>query len=173
LKTQHLYVRQGYEPVFDAPVNISDPTKAIGTHIYTAVDYLNHGRDLRWTAVSLLRRTSEKKHHGGGSNEARSSDGGLASAALNRITLPPEVVARLSGQVWPRSSLIVSDEEISKETGKGTDFIVLISGEPQGGLRKRPRQVPTRYFYRYDANDSDGDDRYLSRRYRRVDSFNW
>ena len=29
------------------------------------------------------------------------------------------------------------------------------------------------YFYRYDANDSDGDDRYLSRRYRRVDSFNW
>jgi len=173
LKTQHLYVRQGYEPVFDAPVNISDPTKAIGTHIYTAVDYLNHGRDLRWTAVSLLRRTSEKKHHGGGSNEARPSDGGLASAALNRITLPPEVVARLSGQVWPRSSLIVSDEEISKETGKGTDFIVLISGEPQGGLRKRPRQVPTRYFYRYDANDSDGDDRYLSRRYRRVDSFNW
>ena len=99
--------------------------------------------------------------------------GGLASAALNRITLPPEVVARLSGQVWPRSSLIVSDEEISKETGKGTDFIVLISGEPQGGLRKRPRQAPTRDFYRYDADDSDGDDRYLSRRYRRVNSFNW
>lgn len=168
LKTQHLYVRQGYESVFDTPVIISDPTKAIGTHIYTAVDF--HGRDLRWTAVSLLRRTSEKKRRGAekGSDELRSTDGGLASAALSRITLPPDVVARLSGQIWPRSSLIVSDEEMSKETGNGTDFIVLISGEPQGGLKKRRRQAPARDFYRYDA-----DDRSLSRRYRRVDSLNW
>src|SRR6185437_14206929 len=121
-KTQHLYVRQGYEPVFDAPVIISDPTKAMGTHIYMAVDFSNDGKDLRWTAVSLPRRTQEKK-----------TEEGMASAALNRITLPPEVVGRLSGHVWPLSSLIVSDEEVSNETGKGTDFIVLISGEPQGG----------------------------------------
>jgi hypothetical protein len=44
--------------------------------------------------------------------------------------------------VLPGSSLIVSDEEASKETGKQTDFIVLISGEPQGGIKKRPKRDP-------------------------------
>ena len=57
LKTQRLYVRQGHEPVFDAPVTIAEPEKPIGTHIYTAVDYVNEGKDVRWTVVSLQRRT--------------------------------------------------------------------------------------------------------------------
>ena len=60
LKTQRLYVRQGYEPVFDAPIQISDPDRAIGTHLYTAVDFMHQGKDLRWTAVSLLHRTSDE-----------------------------------------------------------------------------------------------------------------
>ena len=96
----------------------------------------------------------------------------LATSALNRITLPPDVVVRLSGQVWPRSSLIVSDEEMSKETGKATDFIVLISGEPQGGLKKRRRQAPSD-FYPYDSDDYYGDYRYRPRRYRQINSFTW
>ena len=74
---------------------------------------------------------------------------GSATAALDRITLPPDVMARVSGSVWSGSSLIVSDEEMSKETGQATDFIVLISGEPQGGLKKRRRQGPTADVYRY------------------------
>jgi hypothetical protein len=58
--------------------------------------------------------------------------------------------------VSPGSSLIVSDEPMSaKETGKGTDFIVLMSGEPQGGIKSRPRRSPYDGYY--------GDDR----RYRR------
>ena len=39
----------------------------------------------------------------------------------------------------PRSSLIVTDEALSSETGKGTDFVVLLSGEPQGGIKIRRR----------------------------------
>ena len=39
----------------------------------------------------------------------------------------------------PRSSLIISDEPLSTETGKGTDFVVLLSGEPQGGIKMRHR----------------------------------
>jgi hypothetical protein len=35
-----------------------------------------------------------------------------------------------------------------KETGKNTDFVVLISGEPQGGIKKRPK--PPADFYPYD-----------------------
>jgi hypothetical protein len=53
----------------------------------------------------------------------------------------------------PGTSLIVSDEEAHKETGKATDFVVLISGEPQGGIKKRPKQMNPYYddFYSYDG----------------------
>jgi len=44
----------------------------------------------------------------------------------------------------PGSSLIVSDEGPSGETGKDTDFIVVMSGEPQGGLVIRNRQTASR-----------------------------
>jgi hypothetical protein len=44
--------------------------------------------------------------------------------------------------VLPGSSLIVSDEGLSLETGKDTDFVVLISGEPQGGIKTRRREQP-------------------------------
>src|SRR5262249_18283468 len=70
------------------------------------------------------------------------TDVGAASAALDRITIPPDAVQRISELVLPGSSLIVSDEEASKETGQQTDFIVLISREPQGGIQSRPRQAP-------------------------------
>ncbi len=180
LKTQRLYVRQGYEPVFDAPVTIAEPEKPIGTHIYTAVDYVNEGKDVRWTVVSLERRTPDdaeadlgRKHrHSDSVAAAMPSDLPSANAALDRVTLPPDVLARVSESVWPGSSLIVSDEEMSKETGNATDFIVLISGEPQGGLKKRPHQGPSAGFYRYEADDNFyGDDRYYRRRRYRGGGF--
>ena len=43
----------------------------------------------------------------------------------------------------PGSSLINSDEAASRETGKDTDFAVVMSGEPQGGTairRREPRE---------------------------------
>jgi hypothetical protein len=43
--------------------------------------------------------------------------------------------------VPPRSSLIISDEGLSAETGKDTEFVVILSGEPQGSLKLRRRGV--------------------------------
>ena len=48
-----------------------------------------------------------------------------AAAALDRITMPPDAVERISDLLSPGSSLIVSDYPISNETGKYTDFIIL------------------------------------------------
>ena len=160
LKTQKLYVRQGHQPVFDAPVTIADPEKPIGTHIFTAVDYLDQGKDLRWTVVSISRKASaevaalsDKRWRSGDlSSDAPATDVASASAALDRVTIPTEVASRISGYVWPGSSMIISDEEASKETGKSTDFVVLISGEPQGGIKKRPRQ-PAPFYFRDDPYD--------------------
>lgn len=171
LKAQRAYVRQGHEAVFDMPVTISNPEIPIGTYVYTAVDYADGGNDVRWTAVSLPPRAPDD--YGAFERKRRSSkdapppptDEIAAKAALDRITFPPEFVTRVSDYVWPRSSLIVSDEEASKETGNATDFVVLISGEPQGGIKKRPRQPPPGY-YGYDYYVYD-DDEYYDRRYRR------
>jgi hypothetical protein len=48
-----------------------------------------------------------------------------ASAALDRIEIPQDVVERISELLTPGSALIVSDYGISEETGKDTDFIVV------------------------------------------------
>ena len=63
-----------------------------------------------------------------------------AKAGLDRITIPQDVVERFSEAVLPGASLIISDEGASIETGKDTDFVVLMSGEPQGGLKTRRRE---------------------------------
>jgi len=74
------------------------------------------------------------------------TDPGSAKAALDRITIPQDALDRI-GNVTPRSSLILTDEPLSAETGKGTEFVVLLSGEPQGGIEKRRRSPGTGFRY--------------------------
>jgi len=61
---------------------------------------------------------------------------------LDRITIPEETLDRISAVVSPGSALIVSDEALSRETGPATEFIVVMSGEPQGGIKIRRRPQP-------------------------------
>jgi hypothetical protein len=116
-KTQKLYLRQSFEPIFDSPVTIADPDRPIGTHVFTAMDRAGSDAPLRWSVVTLE-----------GTDDAK--------AALDRITIPQDVLDRIPG-ASPRSSLIVTDEAPSSETGKGTDFVVLLSDQPQGGIKFR------------------------------------
>jgi hypothetical protein len=48
-----------------------------------------------------------------------------AAEALERINIPPDALERISKLVSPGASLIISDQGLGGETGKGTDFIVL------------------------------------------------
>jgi hypothetical protein len=171
--SQKLYVRQGDEPVFDTQVAVASPEHPIGTHVFTALDYANNGNDVRWNVVTISRRSSgesfgddESEDHGRGRKPAEKSgyappvtNAATAAAALARISIPADVRARISEHVWPGSSLIISDEELSKETGKATDFIVVASDEPQGALAKRRRMPPPSYYRGY-----FDDDYYLSYR---------
>lgn len=129
-KTQRLYVRQAFKRVLDSPVTIADSDRPIGTHVFTATERTDDDAKLRWNVVSL------RSGSGNASPAPKDADG--AKAALDRITIPQEVLSSLTGTV-PRASLIVTDEPPSSETGNGTEFVVLLSGEPQGGIRKRPR----------------------------------
>jgi lipoprotein-anchoring transpeptidase ErfK/SrfK len=125
--TQKLYVRRNtHKPwpdggeVFDAtievPVTIRNPDKPIGTHVFTAV--ARNGAGLRWTAVTI-------------------DNGDDANDALDRITIPQDVLNRIAPTALPRSSIIVSDEPLSSETNYRTEFVAVLNNQPQGGFVTR------------------------------------
>jgi hypothetical protein len=148
-KTQRLYLRQAFEPVLDVPITIRDPDRPIGTHIFTALDRTGDNGGIEWTVVSLQhgqveRALAEHTAPGGSAGgqqnvQLASTDQNSPEAALDRIVIPPETAERIAAMIAPRSSVIISDEGLSSETGRRTDFVVLLSGEPQGGLATRRR----------------------------------
>ena len=157
-KTQRLYVRQAFEPVLESPVTITDADHPIGTHIFTAVERATGDSNIRWNVVSLDdgRRSggavdSQARAGGGNGREIDPllADATSAKSALDRIVIPQDVLDRIAG-VAPRSSLIITDEALSSETGKGTDFVVILSGEPQGGIKIRRRSPAPEAEFRYD-----------------------
>jgi hypothetical protein len=148
-KTQRLYVRQAFLPIFDTSVTIRDADQPIGTHVYTALNDTKQGTDVRWNVVSMSGHLDryEGNAHGGRRHrrdrdaEPVTTNASTARAALDRITIPQEAIDRISELVSPGASLIISDERMSAETGNGTDFIVVMSGEPQGGISMRHRDL--------------------------------
>jgi len=129
--TQTLYVRRNTHKqwpdggeVFDAtievPVTIRNPDKRIGTHVFTAMARNNAG--LRWTAVTI-------------------DNGDDAKDALDRIAIPQDVLDRIAPTALPRSSIIVSDEPLSRETNYRTEFVAVLNNQPQGGFVTRQPTV--------------------------------
>jgi hypothetical protein len=142
-KTQRLYIRRGREPVFESPVTIRDPDKMIGTFVFTALNYTATPGRMRWNVVSMYKNATSiepyskakremKKHR-----EAKPADLIGAQNAMQRLVIPQEALERISEALLPGTSLIITDESTSGETGKDTDFIVFMSGEPQGGAAFR------------------------------------
>jgi hypothetical protein len=140
-KTQRLYVRQSFEPLFESDVTIGAPDVPIGTTLFTAIGYAGKDTDqLRWNALAMYPGPVHARPGFGPAprqGEPRRTDAAAAKAALERIAIPQEALDRINELIVPGSSLIVSDEELSHETSKGTDFIVTMSGEPQGGIARR------------------------------------
>ena len=120
--------------MFESPVTISNPNASIGTFIYSATDWTNDDAELRWTALSMHSTAGSSRGRPG---EAAQTNPAAAKAALERISIPQDALDRVNELVTPGSSLIISDEGLSKETGEATDFIVVLGGEPQGGIARR------------------------------------
>jgi len=143
-KSQRLYVRRAFQPILESPITIVDPDRPIGTHVFTAMERAGDGDNMRWTVVTLedghgsaaephVRKHKRRSHD----IEPVSTSLVGAKEALDRIVIPQDVLERIAGMASPRSSLIISDEELSSETGKNTDFIVILSDQPQGGIAIR------------------------------------
>ena len=131
-KLGKLFVRQGFSPLFDVPVKIENPEEPLGTHVFTAMEFQNEGAAIRWTVVSIPEESPRMSKRATREREAPAKQTALpvpladkANAALDRIEIPQDTVERISELLTPASSLIVSDNGYSRETGKDTDFIVV------------------------------------------------
>ena len=121
-KLSRLFVRQRSTPLFDVPIKVETPELPLGTHLFTLLELQNEGAQFRWNVVSIPETLSNTSPSSVRSNPS-SED---ANTALDRIEIPPDVVARISQILTPGSSLIVSDYGLSRETGNDTDFIVVM-----------------------------------------------
>jgi hypothetical protein len=136
-KLSKLFVRKGNEPIFDTPIKIAHPETPIGTYVFTAGQPTGDGSKPHWLAMSVangqatVEPSKEARGKARSAREAKPAPAPVisptsATAALDRIEIPPEALELISPLVTPGASLIVSDQGISGETGKDTDFIVLV-----------------------------------------------
>jgi L,D-transpeptidase catalytic domain len=116
-KAGHIYIRQDWAPVYDAPVTFKEPEAPLGTYLYLATAPLQDGKAMRWLTVSL-----PSKSQGRGS--ARAARDMTAAVALDRVELDTKARAFIEERLWTGAALIISDLAPSEETGKFTDFIV-------------------------------------------------
>src|SRR6516165_2395462 len=94
-KTQRLYVRQAFEPVLEVPVTIQDPSRPIGTYVFTATENIDGTAVLRWTVVSLKGGRGDSRVAAARDEpdaEPPPADASGAKAALDRIAIPADVV---------------------------------------------------------------------------------
>jgi hypothetical protein len=116
-------------------VTIERPDAPLGTHIFTALAVNDDGQTMRWNALTLPnaiakaephRATSAREKHAKAPKEtAVPLHLPSAADALERVTIPPAVAQRVFAFMAPGSSLVISDQGLGPETGRGTDFIVL------------------------------------------------
>ncbi len=109
LKERSVFIRQGFEAVLESAVDIADVDAPFGTHVFTAMASAEAGRKLRWLGLTMP-----------------SGQGDTAQAVLDRITFPDNVRDEIARRAWVGASLVISDHGVSKETGRGTDFVVLM-----------------------------------------------
>ncbi len=136
----HIFVRQEYTRVFDAPVEIVNPEEPLGTHVYTVLNFAPGDTKARWMAVTV--------------------QGGTPEEALDRVKIPDEVRQRISERLTPGSTLIIGDTSLNSATlPKGGDFVVLakysspktVSADSAGDsgdqpVKKKRRVVRRNYF---------------------------
>jgi hypothetical protein len=131
-KEKKIFIRQGFIPVLELPINIEEPDRPLGTHVFTAMGPQENGSGMRWNLMTIPTdgSTWEPGQRRRGYREppriipsAKPPSG--AAEALERIEFPKEALDRIAELLIPGSSLVISDEGLGRETGRGTEFIVL------------------------------------------------
>ncbi|WP_420971202.1 L,D-transpeptidase family protein [Bradyrhizobium sp. B120] len=136
-KDSKLYVRQNFAPLFEVPVTIAASDRPLGTHVFTAEADKTDANLLRWSVVTLPTRNAaridveERASHRRKVATAAPAEvkpqpaTDTPAEALDRISIPADVMARINEALGTGGSIIVSDLGVNQgETGEGTDFIL-------------------------------------------------
>jgi hypothetical protein len=133
-KERKLFVRQGFEPIYESDVNFRDDLGPLGTHVYVAVGQRDGAAGLNWIAVNVpggaahieaVERRGRLAAFGPFMKATRTSGGAGAASVFDRFEIPEDAMAFIAKRMWVGATIIVSDHGLSHETGKGTDFVVL------------------------------------------------
>src|SRR3954467_7878414 len=110
-KDSKLYVRQNFAPLFEVPVTIAASDRPIGTHVFTAEVDKADSNALRWSVVTVPPSARAAMRDSDEPRASRRQKGRAARArvgpkpqplpnspaeALDRVTIPPEVLTRIS-----------------------------------------------------------------------------
>ncbi len=124
-KEGKLFIRKGFDPIYSAPVTFEQPERPLGTHVFTALA-LNDDDSARWNVITIPSAAGWSKKGEKGHGELPSTGSpSTAAQALERVNIPAEALDRVSELMSAGASLIISDYGLGRETGTGTDFIVL------------------------------------------------
>jgi lipoprotein-anchoring transpeptidase ErfK/SrfK/peptidoglycan hydrolase-like protein with peptidoglycan-binding domain len=126
LPDAYLFLRRGFSQVRNVPVQLRDPKKPLGTHLFTYVYSAEQGEP-GWVGISLEGEDSEK--------------------VLDRITIPDDMRDEIAKGLISGASFIVADvAKHSSVLPEGDDFIVrtndsaksiVVAKKPRAKKRKR------------------------------------
>jgi L,D-transpeptidase-like protein len=131
-KEGRVFIRQDWKEVYEAPITFKDPDRAIGTHLFVAVDADADGK-VKWSAISVpsggmpsddAPRNRSKNDKSAEPAPAPTPQADTAAAALERVELPDGVRERMAELVWTGAQVIVTDNARSDEMDIDTDIIV-------------------------------------------------
>jgi lipoprotein-anchoring transpeptidase ErfK/SrfK len=119
-----LFVRKGFDPVFNVPVKFDVPDRPLGTHVFTALA-VNDDDSMRWNVITVPTTWNRTAGRRNGAELLSVGKPSTAAEALGRVTIPQDAFERITELMSPGASVIISDQGLGPETGTGTDFTVL------------------------------------------------
>ena len=125
-----LLVRQGQLPIYEAQVTITNPELPLGSHLVSTTGFDKNNQKTNWLHVSLEDRVHRRINLQEDAEIEQTTARRALSDALDRIEISAKVKSQVSRLLTPGSSVTISDNGLSIETGaKATDFIVLTKPE--------------------------------------------
>lgn len=103
-----LRIRRNFRDIYQAPVSLKDEDKKIGTFVYTALGFEEGDAHVDWMVVP-----------------AEGEQYGTPTEILDRLEIPDKVRREVGKILTPGSSLIITDRSFARNTGLGTDFVVV------------------------------------------------
>lgn len=115
------------EVTFETPINVVDPDKPIGTHLFSLIGPSDDGHSLKWSAFGL----------GGHPQDGVAVDI-WSSSVLARIEyLDGPGVKRVAQTLHPGTTMVITDLAASPETRTSPDFTVITEDMKTPGKRRK------------------------------------